>query len=248
MAPFYKHFYRVRTVFTACFLCFFLWMPGAWAADDLYTVEGVAVDATADNALQARDKAFGQAQQQAFMILAGRMLPEAEAQKLTPPDPLAISPLIQDFEVTQEQLSAVRYVGTYTFRFKQAAVSQYFGQSGTDYTAIESPPLLLLPFFQPPDGPIVLWAQQNPWRQAWDRMEGQETLVPIVVPLGDLDDVKDVSDQEAFTYRNENMARLLGRYHSAEAVLAVAAPDATLAAAGDGPLPPGATLAVEQVR
>lgn len=246
MAPFYKHFYRCRTVLYACFLCFFLLPAAGQAANGLYTVEGVSVDVTAANALEARDKAFVQAQQEAFRQLAGRMLPAQDAAALTLPDDSVISTLVQDFEVTQEQLSAVRYIGTYIFRFKERAVNQYFGQAGAAYTAIESPPLLVLPFYQPPGSAPILWSQDNPWRAAWGRAESRTALVPLVVPLGDLQDVQDIGDADAFTYANESMARLLRRYGAAEAVLAVAAPGRALA--GDSAPPPGMTLTVDIFR
>lgn len=90
----------------------------AQAQTDPYTVTGVKVDVTAANAVDARTKAFGQAQQAAFVQLAQHFLTPDQAKGFQPPAPEQITPLVNDFEVTNEQLSSVRYVGTYTFRFR----------------------------------------------------------------------------------------------------------------------------------
>ena len=119
----YKPFQALRTVFWTLLALFYLAIVSPVMADNpVFTVEGVQVDVTASNALEAKSKAFEQAQADAFEIMAGRMLPEAQAQQFQMPELSTISLFIQDFEVTKEQLSSVRYLGTYTFRFKDEAV------------------------------------------------------------------------------------------------------------------------------
>lgn len=60
MRAFYKHFALVYTVFCVAFSSM------AFAQDDIYTVENVEVDVTADNAVQAREKAMEEAQVKAY--------------------------------------------------------------------------------------------------------------------------------------------------------------------------------------
>ena len=63
-APIYKQFVPVRTVFymllAAFFMAFFLTIPAISHAETnpAYTVEGVEVDVTAENAVKAREKAM----------------------------------------------------------------------------------------------------------------------------------------------------------------------------------------------
>lgn len=92
-----------------------------------FTVSGIKADATAASAVDARQLAFDKAQQDAFTALASRFLTEDQMKTFQPPPALEITTLVDDFEITQEQLSAVRYVGTYTFRFKPAATRAWFG-------------------------------------------------------------------------------------------------------------------------
>ena len=220
MATLYKPNIFARIVF-----CIFFLLPvAAQAQESLFTVEGVSVDVTADNAIQARDEAFAKAQGDAFKILAERMLTASELESFTAPEASTISPMISDYEVTNEKLSAVRYIGTYTFRFQEKAVRRYFAGSGATYTDMASKPLLILPFYQS-GADMLLWKPENVWMKAWHKTESLGTLVPLVVPIGDLADVSDIDDQEAFSYEDRRMDRMMRRYNAQEAVIVVAAPD-----------------------
>lgn len=194
------------------------------ANSPLFTVEDVKVDVTDSNALKAKENAFGQAQVKAFKEIAGRMLSESEAQNLQVPDLLTISSLIQDFEVTNEQLSSVRYLGTYTFRFKDNAVKRYFSGQGLQYTDVSSRPILILPFYQRGEQ-SVLWAHDNKWMHAWGAAENLSGVAPVVLPLGDLADVRDIGDDQALSYNQGGLSQMLNRYGAGEAVLAIAVPD-----------------------
>ncbi|MCE7887332.1 MAG: DUF2066 domain-containing protein [Alphaproteobacteria bacterium PRO2] len=230
MAIIYKTFRAIRTVLYAIFACFLLAPGPALAEADLFTVEGVQVDVTADSALAARDQAFDKAQVDAFLVLAGRMLSESELTAFTPPDAATVSPMVQDYEVTAEKLSSVRYIGTYTIRFRAAAVERFLNVQGQSYTNVSSAPLVILPFYQA-GGRTYLWSPYNIWMRAWNRTDPRGPLVPVIVPMGDLEDVSDISDDDVFSYNPSKLANLLKRYDAGDAVIAVAAPDGNLARA-----------------
>lgn len=127
----YTAFTAAKPVFFAALLT--LSLP-VMAAD--YTVEGVEVDVTASNAVKAREKALGEAQVKAFGQLADDMMtPEARA-AYTLPDADTIMALVQDYEVTNEQLSATRYKGIYTVRFRPALAQQYLNMAPAYETAM----------------------------------------------------------------------------------------------------------------
>ena len=75
----------------------------------------------------------------------------------------------------------------------------------------------------------MLWSPHNTWLQAWNRAENLSGVVPLVVPLGDLEDIKDIGEDEALTYDEGGLSNMLSRYQSGEAVLAIAIPDQDLA-------------------
>lgn len=229
MAIFYKGFQVFRTGFvSAGFVLGFLMLLtvpcfSAFAQSSLYTVDQVSVDAQAENALKAREKAFEEAQVQAFNTLAQRMLSEGELSSFKAPEVSAISTLVQDFEVRNEKLSATRYSAVYTFRFKENSVKRYFNQRGSSYTDVAHKPVLILPFLETEDGP-VLWKPSNVWMQAWNATAQAGGLVPIIVPIGDLADVNDIGDDEVLTYSARRLGAMLERYGASEAVVAFARP------------------------
>ncbi len=198
----------------------------AKAANSLFTVEDVKVDVTAANAIEARQQAFEQAQTQAFEELTKRMLSNPQMSDYANLPVQTISSLVQDYEVKDEKLSAKRYIGTYTFRFRDQAVKRYFSNQGKQYTDVPSRPILILPFLETSRGP-KLW-DNNPWMDAWasnPNLAGG--LVPLVVPLGDVSDVSDIGEDEALTYTPRNLRSLVERYGASEAVIAIAKPEGT---------------------
>lgn len=193
----------------------------AEAQTDLFSVKGIKVDVTAENALAAREQAFEQARKNAFKVLAERMLTTREAEAFTMPDLATISSMIQDYEVTEEKLSNVRYIGTYTLRFNDKAVRRYFSQKGVDYTDVASRAVLILPFSKGRSGTFE-WSPYQGWVQAWQNAPQQTGLVPVAVPLGDLQDLRDIGESETLLADTHSLERLKERYNAAEAVLAVA--------------------------
>ncbi len=221
MAIFYKPFPVIGIVLCAVFLLF---AKTSYSAQSLFVIEDLEIDITASSALDAKEQAFAQAQREAFNILVQRMLTNEEILQLPESDLNIISSLIKDFEVTKEKLSHVRYVGTYTIRFKEKGIRQYFIQQGFGFSDIRSRPILILPLYRR-GMETVLWSYDNEWLKAWNRTGNLEGLVPIVVPMGDLDDVKDIGDDDALTYNEKSMSNMLKRYEAGETVIVIAAPD-----------------------
>jgi hypothetical protein len=214
----------LRAILPAIVLAMLVFSPLAKADDDVFTVSAVKVDVTAENAVAAREKAFAQAQSVAFMALAVKLLGDVDVATYKAPDPSVISLMIKDFEITDERLSAVRYIGTYTFRFDGDAVRNHFKLRGVHYTDVESKPVLILPFYQW-GSRTILWQDDNPWLQAWsNQQEPSGQLVPVVVPLGDIRDVGDIGDNEALTYHRAGLQSMLDRYGAGEAIILMAAP------------------------
>jgi len=222
MTIFYKAFHSVRIVLTATVAALIL-SSSAFAGEDVFKVSGVKVDAKAENAVAAREKAFENAQIVAFTALATRLLGEDEVKTYKIPDTATISTMIKDFEITNERISAVEYIGTYTFRFDGPAVRGRFNMQGMKYSDIASKPVLVLPFYQV--GPkIVLWQDSNPWMRAWSRNDSKGGLVPTVVPMGDAQDISQIADDQALTYRYDALGDMLARYNTGEAIILIGKP------------------------
>lgn len=138
MSALYKAFAVAKPVFFALIL---LAAPAmAQPVADPYTVEGVAVDVVAANAVKAREKALVEAQVKAFEKLADTTLSAEDRAAYTIPDADTIMALVKDFEVTNEQLSAKRYKGTFTVRFRPQLAKQYLGMGALQTAQDESFP------------------------------------------------------------------------------------------------------------
>jgi len=225
MAAFtYKQLGVLRTVFCLLMTVFSMTFAGLAMAqpNPVYTVEGVEVDITAKNAVEARQQALDEAQVKAYQMLAERLLSPEDLKNFQAPDANTVSLLVQDYEVTNEQLSKVRYKGTFTIRFRPNAMKSQMASQGRVYSDVQQKPLLVLPFYQD-KGQSVLWGDTNPWMSAWRTVPAdQESLQPIAVPLGDAADVADIGDEDAQQYDPMKVQELATRYGADDAVIVVA--------------------------
>ncbi len=213
--------YRAFILALTVLLAFF--PQGAYAADDAFTVHRVEVDVTADSAAEAREQAFNEGQAKAFRALAERLLPASEFASFETPDTATVSSLVQDFEIINEQLSSVRYVGVYTFRFKDRAVRQFFSGRGIAHANVASKPVLVVPFYQW-GSRSLLWSDDNPWLAAWKRQDGRGGLVPVVAPIGDVQDMQDINEDAALNQNWSKLEDMRARYGAGEVLLLLAAP------------------------
>ncbi len=224
-APIYKQYGPARTVFCLLFAAVFLGFMGMPQAqpNPVYTVEGVEVDVTAKNAVMAREKAMEEAQVKAYQVLAERLLGPEELKTFQMPDPLTVSSLVQDLEVTSEQLSRVRYKGIFTVRFRPNAMKSQMASQGRAYSDEIKKPILVLPFYQVV-AQTVLWSDGNPWMNAWRNLPIDKSMMqPTVVPLGDANDVAQVSDDDVMGYDPMQMQAMATRYNADDVVLLLAA-------------------------
>lgn len=210
----YKQFAANGTVFCLAFAALFLIFAAPVRAETnpAYTVEGVEVDVTAENAVKAREKALDEAQVKAYQMLAERFLGAEAMANFQSPDPITVSTLVQDYEVTKEQLSSKRYKGTYTVRFRPNAMKMQMASKGISYSDVAKKPVLVLPFFQT-GAQTVLWSDANPWMQAWRNLPADKSMMqPTVLPLGDVEDMQQVGDADALDFDPASVQELADRY------------------------------------
>ncbi len=210
---------------------------GAAMAADPYAVSGVLVDISASNANAARDQAISQAQSKAWAELYARLVPGGSAPRMSERD---LARLVQGFEIDDERVSATRYVGSFTVRFRESAVREMLAGSTSQYVEPPSRPFVLLPVTVV-DGRPVLWEDRTPWRAAWEERPASSSLVPLLVPDGELADISAIGAEEALAGNPEALARIAQRYNAQGVVVA----RATLPA---GELNPGQALTVDVTR
>lgn len=193
-----------------------------FADDSTYYIKDVQVDVLDESSVKARNKAFGEAQKKAFMMLAARFQSAEALASLKPPAEDVVSSLIQDFEISSEQLSTKRYVGVFAFRFKPAAVNQYFGHGPTNEQATESvtaQKTLLFPLTQEAKKLPQISKLRNPYLamlKAELPADGQ-----YVLPAGDISDITDIGREEPPMLSSSVLRRLMARYEVNDIKIAV---------------------------
>ena len=197
-------------------------MLAAPALADPYEIRDVRVDVTAETAAKARTQARAQAQRKAFARLLERitLFEDRERLPLLAGDELEI--LIRDFEVAGEKSSAVRYLARLHFHFKAGEVRSLLRDYDLPFAETMSKPLLVLPLYQTV-GPAGLWDDSNPWRDAWAGLPRSDSLVPVVMALGDLEDVRTLSAEMAVAGDTERLMDLARRYDAASVLVPYAA-------------------------
>lgn len=199
--------------------------PVAVADADLFTVRNVPVDATAETAPAARERAIGEGRRLAFRRLVERLVPAAQSSQVPAPTDAELQRMVLGFEVAGERSSAVRWIADLTVAFDPASVRSRLRAAGAPYAETRSLPVLVIPVYET-GGDTNLWREPNPWRAAWYELPPQGGLVPVVVPYGDVADIRDLPPEKAAAGDVAALTRIAERYGARDAVIAKARPRA----------------------
>jgi Uncharacterized protein conserved in bacteria (DUF2066) len=222
-----------RGALAAAFLAFAAgpgWAQAAAQSGDagVFTVANVPVDATAASADAARDAARLAGERLAYNMLLAKLTLVADAARLPPATDAILNDVIQGFEVANERHSTVRYLANYTYHFRPDAVRALLRQAGVPFAETMSKPLVVLPVLDAAGGP-VLWDDPNPWRDAWNQRKVPAGLVPLIVPLGGVDEVATIDANGAIKGDSAALAKVSQRYGGSDVLVS----HATIIKTGD---------------
>lgn len=191
-----------------------------WAAvGDVFVVDSLKVDVTAASTAEARDKALAIGERQAFRQLLERLTMRRDQGRLPAFSAAEIAAFVLDFEVAEEKASAVRYLATLNYRFKADAVRRLLIDREIPFAETTSKPVLVLPVYQAA-GSLLLWDDPNPWREAWIRRPGKSSLVPTILPGGDLPDIATIGPEQAVAGDDQRLSAIAARYDAGDAIVA----------------------------
>ncbi|WP_421696606.1 DUF2066 domain-containing protein [Aestuariivirga sp.] len=189
----------------------------------VFAVQGVDVDVTSTDATTAKNQALMDVQVKAFFDLVEKLgSPELAIQlreKLTPED---IAPYLRSLSIEKETSAPGRYIGTFTVRFLPDKMQKFFTAYGIRVPSKQADPVLVIPLYRAPDG-LKLW-EDNPWRQAWINLKGEQGIVPIIVPLGDLEDSETLNAEDAARADAVKLDTIRKRYDAPSILVAQAEP------------------------
>lgn len=160
------------------------------ANTDVYTVSGVEVDVTATSSAQARNKAFELGQRKALKIMYDRLVIEEDIASLTI-DVSGVQELISSFEVIDEKVTPTRYRAKLTVAFSPQELRAYLRKKLVRFAESQSEGILVVPIFLK-DSYTVPWSLENPWSTAWVSLKDNVSLLPVNLPLGDIEDFHEI--------------------------------------------------------
>jgi hypothetical protein len=213
-----------RRLFWTLLLTLLLLVPAfrAEADDAVFRVTGVSVDATDRDAAAAKMKAISEAQVKAFGILVDRIAEEGADAKLKALPPGQIGRMLASLSIEEERTGPGRYIGKLTINFLPDKVRETLARAGVAFTEKQAPRIVVLPVWSTGAG-ATAW-DDNPWRRAWQDLKAENAVVPIMVPLGDLNDSEAVSVEQALAGEADKLEALRLRYQAEAVLVAVAEP------------------------
>lgn len=148
--------------------------PIASAGD--FEVTGVSVNVVGDNAFDARQKGWEQAQRVAWAALWRKTHNEVGASL----SDSTLDGITAAIVVEQEQIGPRRYVAKLGVLFDRARAGQLLGVSGVTR---RSAPLMLLPITYSAGAPTV-FEQRTSWQRSWAKFRTADSTIDYVRPSG----------------------------------------------------------------
>jgi len=220
-----KRFKALRALAVLVFGNLVLFIPESGGAQSalqsggVFEVREINVDVTAASTKAARDKARVVGEATAFRRLMERLTLRQDQPRLSGFSSEEITSYVQDFEVAREKASAVRYLATLNYRFKADKVRELLIDREIPFAETTSKPVLVLPVYQSA-GAVLLWDDPNPWRDAWLARPAIYSLVPTLLPEGDLTDIAAIGPEQAVAGDRQRLAVIAARYRTANILVA----------------------------
>jgi Uncharacterized protein conserved in bacteria (DUF2066) len=200
-------------------------LPGslraAAAAEAVFTVGNYPVEARADNAVAAKDRALSEGQQAAFRSLLRRLVPVTAFQRLKQLPAVRAGDLLEGVKVRAERNSATDYIASLDFSFQSKGVRDLLRREGIPFTDEQAPVVTLVPVWLAAGGAAKVDAA---WTSVWSGLDLEHALTP-----GKLQPLKaEVTGEtiNALLAGDGGAMRALARAYQSELVLlAAAAPD-----------------------
>ncbi|NNE24498.1 MAG: DUF2066 domain-containing protein [Rhizobiales bacterium] len=196
--------------------------PALAQDSSLYIVSGVEVDVTDTDASKAKLKAISEAQIKAFRILVERLGEPGDVAKVQHFKPAEIGRLMSSLSVEEERTGPKRYIGKLTIKFLPDRVRKALSKVKFNVVEEQAPRILVIPLWRTEQGPVV-W-EDNPWRAAWQSLKSENSVVPVLIPLGDISDAQSLTAEEVLAADQAKLEAIGYRYEARAVLVALAEP------------------------
>lgn len=156
---------------------------GAARAQDerVFTVGNYPVEARAQDAVTAKDKAISEGQQAAFRSLLKRLVPVTSYKALVQLKSVSAGNMVSGISVRSERNSTTSYTASLDFRFDSRQVKDLLRQRGIPYLDEPSKPTAIVLVVQPAGQAVAASLTGAQWRDAWTGLDLQNGLTPVTL-------------------------------------------------------------------
>ena len=149
--------------------------------DKVFTVGNYPIEARAEDAVTAKDRAIAEGRQAAFRSLLRRIVPVTAYNRLARMRTVKAAELDDGFSVRSERNSSTDYIASYDFSFQAEAVRRLLDRENIPFLDRQAPPVTLLPIYRAPSGAEVPETFTNArgsdaWTYAWKGLDLANSL------------------------------------------------------------------------
>ncbi len=174
-----------------------------------YQVSGIEVEASATDAVVAKNQALADGRNRAIRTMLERVTITADHIRLPNPSEAEIDAMVSGFAIDEEYSTSTTYSAKLTYHFLRQSVRDVLIRAGIPFSDQEAAPTLLIPIYQEGET-FYLW-ENNPHLEAWRTLRPENRLTPIVLPVGDQSDA-DVDPNSVLARDIDTFSGLRVRY------------------------------------
>lgn len=149
----------------------------AQAADTVFTVGNYPVEARADNAVAAKERALADGQQAAFRSLLKRLVPVTAYPRLKRFASVRAGDLVEGVSIRAERNSSTDYIASLDFSFQARAVRDMLRREGIPFLDQQAPALTVIPVWSAAPG--TPYADNPTWTNTWKSLDLEHALTPV---------------------------------------------------------------------
>lgn len=189
------------------------------ASDSVYTVANYPVEASAENAVAAKERAIADGQQAAFHSLLKRLVPVTQFPRVQRLATVRAAELVEGVKVRSERNSRTDYIATFDFAFQAKSVRDLLRREGIPFVDEQAPTVTLVAVWRGPG------SDNAAWTNVWRGLDLENALTPVNLQPLRPEISAEAVDGIARADR-QAMRAFAGAYASEHLVVAVAQQDA----------------------
>jgi len=147
----------------------------------VFTIGNYPVEAGAQDAVAAKERAIAEGQQAAFRSLLKRLAPVTSYKALASLKAVPAANLISGIAVRSERNSSTSYRATLDFSFDSRRVRELLKQRGIPYLDEQARGTAVVLVLQPEGGSTSGALTKSSWRDAWTGLDLENGLTPVTL-------------------------------------------------------------------